>query len=203
MLTTAQEGAYDRAVQSVDAIIHCASPFHYTADDPAELVNPAVQGTTTVLTSALKHGTVLKRFIVTSSVAAMITPSAELHTVSEADWNEGALAEIQEKGAGASPLGKYCASKTLGERTAWDFWSQHKNEVRWDVVSLNPPYVFGPVLHEVEKPEKLNESMRWWYDAVVGGTIDNAMLAVLGYVWHSSACMRIVLTNGFHSFSVA
>lgn len=29
-----QEGAFDTAVQGVDAIEHTASPFHFNADDP-------------------------------------------------------------------------------------------------------------------------------------------------------------------------
>ncbi|TFK81176.1 NAD(P)-binding protein [Polyporus arcularius HHB13444] len=178
-----EEGAFDSAVQGVDAIVHGASPFDLAVDDPAELIDPAVKGTTTVLTSALKHAPTLRRFIVTSSTGAMNTPSAEMVTVSEADWNEGAIAEINEKGAEASPLGKYCLSKTLAERTAWDFYNKHKGEVGWDMVSLNPPYVFGPVLHEVDKPEKLNTSMVWWYGAVVGGSIDNESLANVGVAW--------------------
>ncbi|KAI0690650.1 NAD(P)-binding protein [Cerioporus squamosus] len=177
-----KEGAFDTAVQGVDAIVHGASPFDLAVSDPTELIDPAVKGTTSVLTSALKHAPTLRRFVITSSAGAMNTPSAEMVSVSEADWNEGAIAEIEEKGAEASPLGKYCLSKTLAERTAWDFWNKHKGEVGWDLVSLNPPYVFGPVLHEADKPEKLNQSMRWWYGAVVGGAVDNESLANVGCV---------------------
>ena len=69
-----QPGAFDKAVQGVDAIAHTASPFHlgggsaegmFSIADEASLfantyfsialINPAVKGTVGVLESALKH----------------------------------------------------------------------------------------------------------------------------------------------------
>ena len=46
---------------------------------------------------------------------------------------------------------------------------------------LNPPYVFGPFLHEVDKPRNLNESVRDWYDTVVKSTKDNDALVNTAY----------------------
>ncbi|KAJ7820528.1 hypothetical protein B0H14DRAFT_2291662, partial [Mycena olivaceomarginata] len=46
------EGAFDEAVRDVDAIEHTASPFHFQADDPAEIIDPAVNGTVSILHSA-------------------------------------------------------------------------------------------------------------------------------------------------------
>jgi hypothetical protein len=68
-----QEGAFDEAVKDVDAIEHTASPFHYNVDDPqgtlfpsthlckaltstTELIAPAVNGTVSILKSAVKYG---------------------------------------------------------------------------------------------------------------------------------------------------
>ncbi|KAJ6512297.1 hypothetical protein DFH09DRAFT_877724, partial [Mycena vulgaris] len=48
-----KDGAFDEAVQGVDAIEHTASPFHLNADEPEELITPAIQGTLGILRSAL------------------------------------------------------------------------------------------------------------------------------------------------------
>ena len=122
----------------------------------------------------------MKRIVITSSVAAVVTPSPNPSTFSEEDWNEDSIVEIKEKGKDASAIAKYRASKTLAERAAWDFWNGHKSEVGWDLVVLNPPFVFGPFLHDVDKPENLNESAREFHDTVVKGTKDNNTLANVG-----------------------
>ena len=54
-------------MQGVDAIEHTASPFHFRADDPDELIVPAVRGTTGLLRSAHTHGAAVRRVVVTSS----------------------------------------------------------------------------------------------------------------------------------------
>ncbi|KAK7687131.1 hypothetical protein QCA50_009634 [Cerrena zonata] len=62
-----KEDAFDEVVKGVDAIEHTASPFHFNVSDPQELIRPAVAGTTSVLQSALKFGTSVKRVVVLSS----------------------------------------------------------------------------------------------------------------------------------------
>ena len=163
-------------------IAHTASPFHTHGEDPNEYIVPAVQGTLSVLKSTLKYGTAVKRVIVTSTVGSIIELGPEPRVFSEKDWNERSIREVNEKGSAAHPLDKYCASKTLAERAAWDFWNKHKSEVAWDVSVLNPPFVFGPVIHEVDKPENLNESVKLWWNAVVAGKLSNEELATVGYV---------------------
>ncbi|KAF7376961.1 Ketoreductase azaE [Mycena sanguinolenta] len=46
-------------------------------------------------------------------------------------------------GRSALAMTKYRASKTLAERAAWDFVAKHKTEIGWDLVAINPPFVFG------------------------------------------------------------
>ena len=141
-----------------------------------------MHGTTGILRSALKHAPSVKRIVVTSSCAAVLTPSTEPRVFSEEDWNEASIAEVKEKGRAAGAPAKYRASKTLAERAAWEFYEKHKGEVGWDLVVLNPPFVFGPVIHEVDKPENLNESVKLWWNAVVAGKLSNEELATVGYV---------------------
>lgn len=143
---------------------------------------PAVHGTTGILKSALAHAPSVKRVVVTSSCAAVVTPSPDAHVFSEKDWNEASIAEVNEKGKAAAAVAKYRASKTLAERAAWEFVEKHKGEIGWDLVVLNPPFVFGPFLHEVDKPENLNESAHQWHETVVKGTQDDETLVNVGYV---------------------
>ncbi|RPD63136.1 NAD(P)-binding protein [Lentinus tigrinus ALCF2SS1-7] len=178
-----KDGAFDDAVKGVDAIAHTASPFHMHADDPNEMIIPALQGTLSVLHSALKYGKGIKRIVITASCATVLEYGPEPRVFSEKDWNERSIREVNEKGRAAAPGDKYCASKILAERAAWDFHKQHKNEIAWDVTVLNPPFVFGPVLHEVDKPENLNQSVKVWWDAVVAGQFSNEDLANNGDVW--------------------
>ena len=154
-----------------------------SADDPNEVIVPAVQGTLSVLNSALKHGAqTVKRVVITASCASILEYGPTPRVFTEKDWNERAIREVNEKGKAAANGDKYCASKTLAERAAWDFWNKHKSEVAWDVSVLTPPFVFGPVIHEVDKPENLNESVKLWWNAVVAGKLSNEELATVGYV---------------------
>ncbi|KAJ7202445.1 NAD-P-binding protein [Mycena rebaudengoi] len=159
----AKEGAFDEAVQGVDAIEHTASPFHLQADEPEELIEPAVKGTVGILKSAMTYGTSVKRIIVTSSCAAVLQVEPEPKTFSELDWNEQATREVKELGRTAPGITKYRASKTLAERSAWKFMETNKDKLKWDLVVLNPPFVFGPTIHEVPTSADLNVSARDFY----------------------------------------
>jgi len=155
-----KDGAFDEAVQGVDAIAHTASPFHYKSTNPdgmseflwilvlvingyTDLIIPAVRGTTSILNSALKHGSTLKRLILTSSVAAVREETAVPRTFNESNWNNSAVEAVKTKGSAAGPVMIYLASKTLAEKAAWEFVADHKSEISWDLVVVNPPLIFG------------------------------------------------------------
>ncbi|KAG2137915.1 hypothetical protein DEU56DRAFT_736589 [Suillus clintonianus] len=181
-----KEGAFDEAVKGVDAIEHTASPFHMNADDPNELIIPAVNGTVGILKSALKYGQSVKRIVVTSSGAAVLRDTPTPSTFSELDWNEQCLEIVREKGREAPNMMKYRASKTLAEKAAWEFWNTHKGNVGWDLSVLNPPFVFGPAIHEVTAPSALGTSAKLFYNHVAhpnssGAT--NEFLASNGTAW--------------------
>jgi len=178
-----KEGAFDEVVKGIDAIEHTASPFHFKASDPDELIIPAVHGTTRVLESALAYGTSVKRVVVTSSCASVMQVQDTPRTFSEADWNDAAIQEVRAKGHAAPNPAKYRASKTLAERAAWDFVEKNKGKIGWDLVVMNPPYVFGPAIHEVGAPEALNESMHDWFHSVFKGSKDPKQLSSIGSCW--------------------
>ena len=85
------------------------------------------------------------------------------------------------------------ASKTLAEKAAWDFVSTHKNELKFDLVVLNPAIVLGPILHEVTDPMKLNMSMLEYFISVVAGARSNEELFAIKYAIPFHVCLIIII----------
>ncbi|KAH8995081.1 hypothetical protein EDB86DRAFT_2804906 [Lactarius hatsudake] len=163
-----KDGAFDEAVKGVDAVAHTASPFHYNAIEPDELIIPAVRGTTSILNSALKHGTSVRRVVLTSSVAAVREVAPTPRDYDETNWNNAAVATVESKGSAAGPGMIYLASKTLAERAAWEFVAAHKAELAWDLVAINPPFIFGPSLSPAQTANDINTSQKEIYDTLTG-----------------------------------
>ena len=125
-----EEGCFDEAMQGCRYCIHTASPYVLDVDDPqADLVDPAVQGTENVLTSALNAG--VERVVVTSSMAAVTDEPDGDHVLTEDDWNEKSSLERNP----------YYLSKVEAERAAWRLAKEHDE---LDVVVINPYVVIGP-----------------------------------------------------------
>ncbi|EJF59007.1 NAD(P)-binding protein [Dichomitus squalens] len=184
-----KEGAFDAAVSGVDAILHIASPVTLAVVDPDEVIQPAVRGTTSVLSAALRpeNRATIKRVVIMSSSAAVYVPPDPGHTnftrvLDERDWNTFSLKEVEEKGKDANGLDKYRASKTLAERKAWEIYEAEKTKgLEWDLVTLQSPFIFGPIVHEAPSLDKFGGSPRIWYDNVVGGKANEDTLTKLGF----------------------
>lgn len=176
-------GAFDDAVKGVQGVLHTASPFHFNAEGKAlqALVNPAVNGTKSVLKSIKDHGTEVKRVVITSSFAAILDPARTPPVnYTEADWNESSPAESSKLGDKQASQPAYRASKTLAERAAWDFVEKEKPQ--WDLSTINPPLVLGPILHQVNAPEKLNTSVSSVWGALHGSKSEDDLPGALGCV---------------------
>ncbi|GAA5856956.1 hypothetical protein JCM9279_005030 [Rhodotorula babjevae] len=157
--------AFDEAVKGVDAIVHTASPFHFNVTKADELIGPAVQGTLSALQAAKKEPKV-KRVVITASFACIVEPKEPVYTFTERDWNEFSPNEVKIKGDKADPSQMYRASKTLAEKAAWDFIEKEKPS--FDITTIQPPLIFGPVLHDVKKPDSLNTSVNNFYQYLEG-----------------------------------
>lgn len=138
-------GAFDEAVKSdppIEAVLHTASPFHFNITDiKKDLIEPAVQGTVGILQAIKAHAPTVKRVVITSSFASIIDGNAgdwPGHFYSEADWNPITPEEALENSSNG-----YRASKTFAERAAWDF--VEKEKPNFDIATINPPLVIGPV----------------------------------------------------------
>ena len=134
-------------------MIHTASPFVLAdqIDNRLILLDPAIQGTTNLLTSILQHNPKCKRVVITSSFASILNPDTGLrpgYTYSELDWNP----TTYEEAVHATGVIAYYASKTLAERAAWDFMEKHTsaNSTSCPAFSLATvccPMVYGPIEH--------------------------------------------------------
>jgi nucleoside-diphosphate-sugar epimerase len=136
-----------------------ASPVSFFFTDPEYVIGTAVQGTASILGSALKFGSpTLKSFVYMSSVAAIFNSHKPPYTFTEADWNTESEAEIARLGAEAGGRHIYRASKTAGEKKLWAF--KEKYRPSFAMTAINPVIVQGPPLVLPEDPAKLNETDR-------------------------------------------
>ncbi|KAH8914522.1 NAD(P)-binding protein [Atractiella rhizophila] len=135
-------------------IAHVASPFHYQIEDnERDMLLPAIDATVNVLKYAKQEG--VTRVVVTSSCAAVFDVKQggfwRDYTYTDKDWNSTTYAEAKES---KFPGLVYAASKKFAEQAAWEFASSNDLEL----VTINPPMIYGPVLHEISGPEALNTS---------------------------------------------
>jgi nucleoside-diphosphate-sugar epimerase len=93
-------------------------------------------------------------------------PHAIGHTYSEKDWNPVTM-EI----ATTSPRHGYLASKTFAEKAAWTFCEDEKPD--FSIAVINPPMVFGPIIHSINSLDAINTSNRIIRDMIQGRITDN------------------------------
>lgn len=142
-----KEGSYAAAMEGCELVFHTASPFINNVKDPQkDLVDPAVNGTANVLTTANNTPSV-KRVVVTSSCAAIYGDAIDCQSapggvLTEKVWNTSSSLEY----------GAYSYSKTMAEKKAWEMAG---SQSQWDLVVINPSFVMGPPLN----PKAYSESM--------------------------------------------
>jgi nucleoside-diphosphate-sugar epimerase len=126
------EASWVDAAQGCDAILHVASPVPVIQPkDENEVIVPARTGALNVLKAARANG--IRRVVLTSSTAAVMSSAGESRTFTDQDWTD--LAQ-----PGLSP---YAKSKTIAEQAAWAYVQEHP-EV--ELATVNPAMVLGPAL---------------------------------------------------------
>jgi dihydroflavonol-4-reductase len=129
------DGGWPEAVAGCTYVLHVASPNPPAAPKHEdELIRPAVDGTLRVLRACADSGTV-RRVVLTSSVVAVtLGPDRDSDRVlTEEDWSDPDLCPA------------YAKSKTLAERAAWDFVAALPAQRRFELATINPGYVLGPL----------------------------------------------------------
>lgn len=146
------EGDFTEGLKQVDAVAHCASPWHMNGKTWAEYRDPAVQGTTRIMQQAVNFPNI-KAFNIISSFAAVGPHQVPFWTLkgqvyNEDDWmpeTEQDAENAVDHGDGKAQKLWYCASKTLAERAAYAL--VEKVKPHYTLATLNPPMIFGPSYH--------------------------------------------------------
>ncbi|KAG5924284.1 hypothetical protein E4U42_004701 [Claviceps africana] len=154
----AAEGAFDEVAQTagLEYVLHNAK---------TELLDPAIRGTRSILQSMHAFAPQVRRVVITSSLVSVTEPSAmkdASKVFDESDWNP----ITYEQGLAGDKAAAYRASKTMAERSAWQFVDEARP--RFDVVTLCPPLVFGPVAHALPALDGINTSNQRFVDLVQG-----------------------------------
>jgi nucleoside-diphosphate-sugar epimerase len=137
------EASWLQAVKGCTLVLHTASPF--PAERPKhenELIEPAVNGTLFVLRACVQEGSLVKRVVLTSSVAAVAQEVFENgRTYSEEDWPR------------ADELTPYPKSKVLAEQAAWRFLEERREKglACFELSVINPGFVMVSKLNVLEK----------------------------------------------------
>ena len=127
------EASWKKAVEGCTYVLHVASPFFVQRPKNVdELMKPAVDGTLNVLKACKEVGGV-KRVVLTSSLAAIYVGNAG-KVFDEEMWSD------LKKG---SP---YEQSKTAAEKSAWDFVADLPEESKFELATINPGFIIGPLL---------------------------------------------------------
>ncbi|KAG5363391.1 putative NADPH-dependent methylglyoxal reductase GRP2 [Yarrowia sp. B02] len=136
----------------ITKVIHTASPFHFNFTNPlTEVLQPAVNGTKAVLGAIPDRVT---HVVVTSSVAAVVDIKYiddYNEIITEDSWNGISWEDAETKGGSYT----YRGSKTFAEKAAWDL---HK-KAKWNLVTILPPLVFGPVYGQTDTLNTSNEQL--------------------------------------------
>ncbi|GAA5877061.1 hypothetical protein JCM16303_006155 [Sporobolomyces ruberrimus] len=148
-------------------VLHTASPYQLTVEDPMkDFIEPAVEGTLTVLKTALSLG--ISRVVITSSFAAVTDFSKggpfRSYTYTSHDWNPTTLSEAVSPGKPGPFV--YSASKTLAEQAAHEFSKENPSV---SVTSMNPPMIYSSPLPGTVKDKKgINTSSNAIYGVIEG-----------------------------------
>jgi nucleoside-diphosphate-sugar epimerase len=178
------EGVFDNALQGVTHVAHIASPFIIGATDiEKELLIPAINGTTGILTSALKS-TTIKSVVATSSFVAVFDPAHGFrpgYTYNSDEWLPITYEETIDPNLDFTRWPEawrgfitYSASKKLAEKAAWDLWKDNKPE--WNLSFILPTYIAGPTVLPIKGPENLTYS-----NGIVWGVVSGSPLPTMDW----------------------
>lgn len=169
----AQKDAFVQTLKNHDIthVLHTASPFFLNPKDPQkEILDPAINGTRGILEAAQQHGPHVEHVVITSSNAAITFYDAR-HKDPETVYTEKCWSNVPWDEAVNNPASTYKASKQFAEEAMWQFQKEHNPKFR--LTAINPPYVFGPMKHDVSAAT-LNTSNKIVWDIIKSSSISEA-----------------------------
>ena len=193
-LDLAKDDGWAAALQGADVLMHTASPFPMSQPkDEDDIVRPAVDGALRALKAAQAAG--IKRVVMTSSTVSIMSkdlaPGQTEFT--EADWSDTNHPTI-------NPYGK---SKTLAERAAWDFITNHAPDMELTVI--NPGFVlgtpldkhFGTSIKVIKRLLDATDPMLPQFGFPIVDVSDVAEMHVRALTHDDTAGKRFIAANGF------
>jgi NADPH-dependent methylglyoxal reductase len=168
------------ALANVTHIAHLASPLTFGVEDVVnDMLKPAIEGTTGILTAALSVPSV-RSVAVTGSFVSVADTKHGLrpgYTYTVDDWNPISYAEAADPKLDLTQWPEkyrmyitYMASKTLAERALWELNEREKPRYALNVIL--PTWVGGPyVLALPDGAKKLSASVGLLYNCASGGQL--------------------------------
>ncbi len=134
-LNLLSDEGWDAAMQGVDAVMHTASPVPVVQPkDEMDVIRPARDGAMRAAQAAHRAG--IKRFIMTSSIAAVMgcDMRPDQTAYDETNWTDPTRSDVIP----------YSRSKTIAEKAVWDWAKDNAPEMK--ITMINPAFVMGPAL---------------------------------------------------------
>ncbi|MFT7588563.1 MAG: dihydroflavonol-4-reductase [Limisphaerales bacterium] len=134
-LNLTKDEGWEEAMQGCSYVLHVASPYvSKVPKDENDLIRPAVEGTQRALNAAKKTG--IKRIVITSSMVSMLGDANGSININQDSWTN----------VNAKHATPYLKSKTLAEKSAWDFIKNQQGDDKLELVVVNPGPIYGPTL---------------------------------------------------------
>lgn len=140
-----KSGSYDEAFKGCVGIVHAAAAVGYNKETPQQVYDGCFTQNEHVVASAVKTGSV-KRFVFTSSCAAIVHPHPEKYVFTESDWcdQERDPEKWRKENIPTNRDLAYAMAKAASERWMNDICA--KGETGFDVISVLPSHVIGPLI---------------------------------------------------------
>ena len=139
-------GSYDEAFKECSAVLDAGAAVGYNRETPQEVYDGCFTEVEHVLESAIKGGS-LKRFVFTSSFAAVGHPRPEGYVFTESDWCgdniEGYRGAWTEDNIPKNRDIAYAMAKARAERMMYEM---AEKDGSFDAMAILPLHVIGPLM---------------------------------------------------------
>ncbi|MCY3885722.1 MAG: NAD-dependent epimerase/dehydratase family protein [Gammaproteobacteria bacterium] len=139
-------GSYDDAFDNCSAVIHAGAAVGYNRETPQEVYDGCFTENEHVLDSALKSNS-MKRFVFTSSFAAVGHPRPEGYVFTERDWCgdnvEGYRGRWTDEMIPKNRDIAYAMAKAASEKMLYE---KAEKDGTWDAMAILPLHVIGPLM---------------------------------------------------------
>jgi len=143
-----EEGSYDKAFNGCVGVIHCGAALGFNRETPQEVYDGCFTQNEHVISSVKKSKTV-KRFVFTSSFAAVGHPRPEGYVFTEKDWCgdnvEGYRGAWTEENISKNRDIAYAMAKANTEKMIYKSAEENGS---FEAISINPLHVVGPLMTE-------------------------------------------------------